>query len=145
MAGIREILVSNIDSQQIDDLHLQSPATFFMHIYTPESLLTVIPEYQHSSTTGQIAHTSKVKTTRRMYAHIRVVETDIPASVFPQRVTFRVILEPLIMGVLPASVQPTVLALVLVTSLAVLAVPWINRCLERLAQKATEATKSKRE
>jgi hypothetical protein len=78
-----------------------------------------------------------------MYAHIQVVDETISMSTSEstQRIVFHVILEPLIMGVLPASVQPTVLVLALVAIMAALAVPWINRYLERLAGKAkTEMT-----
>lgn len=78
---------------------------------------------------------------RRKYAYIRVVdETDTqPASsLLRKRVAFRIILEPLIMGVLPASMLPTVLVLFLVVSIAILAVPRINGYLEGVAEKVRE-------
>ena len=118
-------------------LHPKSPARFFVHIYTSESLPTQLQKYQYTSITDQNTDISEIKSIRRMYAHIRVVdETDISAC--PQSVVFRIILEPLIVGVLPISVQPTILALTLVTALATLAVPWINRYFERLARNAME-------
>jgi hypothetical protein len=118
--------------------YVQSPASFFMQIYTlgelSKSLQTSITEINKD--------TPEARTTRRMFAHIKVVDETggISATTAAQHVTFRVILEPLIMGVLPASVRPTVLAIVVVASLAALAVPWINRYLERLAQNAIEET-----
>ncbi|KIM88865.1 hypothetical protein PILCRDRAFT_813856 [Piloderma croceum F 1598] len=118
------------------------PASFFMQIYTPESLFGELPKSLQTSITEINKDTPEARITRRMFAHIRVVDETggISATTAPQHVTFRVILEPLIMGVLPASVQPTVLAIVLVASLAALAVPWINRYLERLARNAMEET-----
>jgi hypothetical protein len=125
-----------------------SPASFFVQIYTPESLLNRLSDFQHTPSSDANNYVARDKTSRRMYAHIRVVdETDGMSTVeSTQRVVFRVILEPLIMGVLPASVQPVVVALVLVASLAALAVPWINRYFERLAWKArAEATLIKKQ
>jgi hypothetical protein len=113
-----------------------------MQIYTPESLFGELPKSLQTSITSINKDTPEARTTRRMFAHIRVVDETggISATTTPQHVTFRLILEPLIMGVLPASVQPTVLAIVLVASLAALAVPWINRYLEGLARNAMEET-----
>lgn len=79
--------------------------------------------------------------TRRKYAHIKAVEeTGIPLSnaSIPQRADFRVILEPLVWGVLPASVQFTVLTIVLFGFLASLAVPRINQYLEKVAAISRE-------
>jgi hypothetical protein len=118
-------------------LHLKSPARFFVHIYTPESLPTQLHKYQYTSIMDQNTDNSEIKAIRRMYAHIRVVD-ETGTSSCPQSVMFRIILEPLIAGVLPISVQPTILALILVAALATLAVPWINRYLERLARHAME-------
>jgi len=120
-----------------------SPASFFIQFYTSESLLSAISSSQHSSSVGTNTYTRKETRSRRMYAHIRVVgEADgISTSEHTQHIAFNIILEPLIMGVLPASVQPIVLTLVFVVSVAALIVPWINRYLERLADKArAEAT-----
>lgn len=75
------------------------------------------------------------------YAFIRVIDETNALSLSDTHVTFQIILEPLIFGVLPASVQPTVLAIVLLASLAGLAVPWVNNYLERLAEKAREEIK----
>ena len=73
-----------------------------------------------------------------MYAHIRAVdETDsMFTSESSRRVVFHIVLEPLIMGVLPASVQPTIVIIVLAASMTALVVPWINQYLERLAKQA---------
>jgi len=111
-----------------------------VQVYTPESLLAELPKSQQALIKGQTEDTPELKITRRMFAHIRVVDETGIMSTTPQHVTFHIILEPLIMGVLPASVQPTVLALVLVASLAALAVPWINRYFARLARNAMEET-----
>jgi hypothetical protein len=112
-----------------------------MQIYNPESLLIEIPQYQRTLVAQRTTDNSEVKITRQMFAHIRVTDETEDATSFStssQLVTFRVILEPLVAGVLPASAQPTVMALVLVTSLAALAVPSISRYLEQLVQNVVK-------
>lgn len=135
-ASVSSCLRPKDHSSTFDYSSPQSPANFFVQIHSPESLLTLIP---HNSTSKP--ETTTGRRTRRKYAHIRVVDETDTLPTFtqlasPNRVTFHIILEPLIMGVLPASMQLTALVLVTIVSVAVLAVPWINNYLEQMAQKA---------
>lgn len=101
---------------------------------------------KHPSNSSELHPVSINTTTRRKYARIGLAEvTDLPISSTSERIVFRVILEPLIMGVLPVSVQPIVLAIVLLGVLASLAVPQINRSLGQLAVKAREEIASSKE
>jgi len=128
-----------------------SPANFFVHVHSPESLLAWLSQGQHNSTARlvPVEHVITGHRKRRKYAHISVLDgtSGPPVSAQPayssppKRVAFRIILEPLIMGVLPASMQHTALVLVLVASAAALAVPWINGYLEQVAQKAISETR----
>ncbi|KAF7978019.1 hypothetical protein HWV62_1889 [Athelia sp. TMB] len=92
------------------------------------------PSSAEATTAGRIM-------TRRKFAHITVIEeTGVPstnASILEQ-VDFRIILEPLVLGVLPASLQPTLFAIVVFGVLASLAVPYMNRYLEKLASISRE-------
>lgn len=113
-----------------------------MHIYSPESLLTQLSQgstikpmdLEHTYVPGQRS--------RRKYAHVRVVDeadTETSSSSSKERLVFHIILEPLIMGILPVSMVPTVLVLFLVSFMAILTVPWIYAHLEEVAAKAREA------
>jgi hypothetical protein len=79
---------------------------------------------------------------RRRYARIRVVHTAVltptVSSAAPQRepIAFKVILEHLYLGFLPASVLPVVLFLLPVISLAFLAVSHIYRHMTVVARRA---------
>ena len=74
--------------------------------------------------------------TRLRYARVSVI--GLAPSALPNDVRFRIILEPLEFGVLPSSVVPIVFTIVLVICTTALAVPRLNRCFARLADKARE-------
>lgn len=81
---------------------------------------------------------------RRMYAQVRLVNGgvrtptfDSLATLYEDIVPFIVILEPLYLGVLPASVLPTVLLLTLVVACSALfVVPFTSRHVSTLAKQA---------
>lgn len=115
----------------------QSPASFGIELYTARSLLT-----WGTDTTADDA--SMIRTfkedpqTRLKYARISVVALTSMPSVLPNDARFRIILEPLEFGVLPSSVVPIVLAILLVVCTAAVAAPWLNGYFARLADKARE-------
>ncbi|KZP10100.1 hypothetical protein FIBSPDRAFT_899983 [Athelia psychrophila] len=120
-----------------------SPASFTMNIYSPDSMPTWFAESPSSAGASPGG-----KMTRRKYAHITAVEeTGIPLSgtLIAERVDFRIILEPLVLGVLPASLQSTVATIALFGFLASLVVPRINRYLEKLAVIAREEIRRTKE
>jgi len=106
------------------------PADFLVEVYDPR---TVLAHYLNSSSTESQLRSSKAPT-RRKYARIRIVDTGVltPSSSTPsvEPVPFILILEPLYFGVLPASVVPILVFLLLVIGLAGFAVPWITRYIE---------------
>jgi hypothetical protein len=83
--------------------------------------------------------------TRTKYARIRLVDIGIrtPTAEYkalllqgpinPTPVPFMIILEPLYLGILPATVVPSVGLLILVAVVAGLAVPRVNRYLQEVA------------
>ena len=89
--------------------------------------------------------------TRRTYARIRVVDTGVltPASpagdnttITAEPVSFIVTLEPLYFGVLPGSVVPTVIMLVVVAAVAAtFVVPVVSRHLTKIAESMRVDTK----
>jgi hypothetical protein len=91
----------------------------------------------HLSRTG-------LSTTRLKYARIRVVDTgirrptpDLPESA-AQTIPFILVLEQLYLGVLPASLLPTVCFLIPVLSCAALATPWILSYLDHFIKQARQ-------
>jgi hypothetical protein len=85
--------------------------------------------------------TSSGQQTRRGYARIRAVHNTVltpTTSSAPARgnpIAFKVILEPLYLGFLPASVFPVVLFLFPVVSLALMAVPYIYDFMTAVARR----------
>jgi len=91
------------------------------------------------------------RTTRRMYARIRLVDTGVRNPSHPlldavsDTVPFIVKLEPLHLGVLPESVIPTILAILLVAGASALfVVPKILSAFERIGLKAAEELSSEK-
>lgn len=79
--------------------------------------------------------------TRRLYARIRAVTTGLrrpsPDQDRIDPIQYILLLEPLYLGVLPASIVPILLFLVPVVLLAAFAVaPRVNRSIERVAAEA---------
>ncbi|KAH7924473.1 hypothetical protein BV22DRAFT_1066690 [Leucogyrophana mollusca] len=106
-----------------------SPADFLIEIHTPESLSTRLST-----------------TTRQKYARIRVVDAGVltpgPHLKSPEfavePVPFILILEQLYLGILPASLLPTVCFLVPVLLAAAMTVPYITRYLDGFVRQARE-------
>lgn len=135
---------------------VQHPADFHIRTYTPQSLARLIqPGGRHQKL--PIAEPATT-TTRRMFARIRLVDTGVQTesdakpphtTTAPVPVPFIVTLEPLILGVLPASLLPTVAVIVLVAVVAgFLVVPPVYRYLANLAdevRKETATAKSRKD
>jgi hypothetical protein len=97
-----------------------------------------------------LSRDSSMAKTRTKYARIRVVDIGIrtPTAEYkallrqgpikPTPVPFMLILEPLYLGVLPATVVPSVGALILVAVVAGLAVPRVNRYLQEVAAQVRQ-------
>ena len=82
-------------------------------------------------------------TTRRMFARIRLVSAGVPVqrNATPQPVPFMVTIEPLLFGVIPGSVIPTVACLLFVGLAAgFLVVPPVNRYLGEVAERVRAKT-----
>jgi hypothetical protein len=93
-----------------------------------------------------------ITTTRRKYARIRVVDTGVltptPGGLLSNTTTtrpvpFNLILEPLFLGILPASVVPVLLFSLPILLLAGLAIPRAIAYLERLADSARQEIKDR--
>ncbi|KAA1471637.1 hypothetical protein DENSPDRAFT_859058 [Dentipellis sp. KUC8613] len=115
-----------------------SPADFLIDLYTPSTL---------ASRLYPTAHRSPSSTqTRRQYARIRLIDTGVrPPSTQPHPVPpvpFIVRLEPLLLGVLPASVAPILAFLVSVIGAAVMLLPHIQQRIEKAARPAREEIRS---
>ncbi|KAG9313886.1 hypothetical protein JVU11DRAFT_4654 [Chiua virens] len=111
--------------------HDQTPADFDMSLYAPQDLLDGFAP----QSTPPVSQT----TTRARYARIRAVHAGVPVltNASPQLdVPFVLVLEPLYMGVLPASLLPTVGVLVLVGLAAAWTVPWVTAYLAPFARQA---------
>lgn len=128
-----------------------SPADFLLEIYSPQAILTRLSRLPHQSAAIDDAsitapHLSRtgLSTTRLKYARIRVVDTgvrtptpDLPESA-AQAIPFILILEQLYLGVLPASLLPTVCFLIPVLFCAALATPWILSYLDHFIKQARQ-------
>ncbi|KII94249.1 hypothetical protein PLICRDRAFT_50230 [Plicaturopsis crispa FD-325 SS-3] len=119
-----------------------SPADFSLQVYSPEELWNRLngSSVKTASQHGENAALGS-SPTRRKYARIRAVDIGVltPSSTPSPpvgRVPFIILLEPLYLGILPASVLPTLLFLVPLALLAGLGVPWIYAYLERVADRA---------
>ncbi|KAF8918137.1 hypothetical protein CPB85DRAFT_1430748 [Mucidula mucida] len=82
---------------------------------------------------------------RVKYAHIHAVHSGVftppvERTLEPLRVPFTVILEPLVFGVLPLSVQPVLVCLGVVVLGAVLVTPKIHAVLAKIAMEARKET-----
>lgn len=123
----------------------------------------------HASGSSHTSSTQHTPTTRSRYARIRAVDAGVPTrshspalaaqprvpvphpgsaapvNVAAERgrgtVPFVVILEPVYLGVLPATLLPTVGFLIPIVLAAVLFVPWVTAYLEPFAQQAREDLK----
>ncbi|KAG2153537.1 uncharacterized protein EDB93DRAFT_222600 [Suillus bovinus] len=127
-----------------------SPADFLLEIHSPQAILTRLSRLPHQSAIDDASitapHLSRagLSTTRLKYARIRVVDTGIrtptgtPDLPMPaaQAISFIVVLEQLYLGVIPASLLPTVCFLIPVLSCAALATPWILAYLDHFIKEA---------
>ncbi|KAF8918148.1 hypothetical protein CPB85DRAFT_1282708 [Mucidula mucida] len=82
---------------------------------------------------------------RVKYAHIQAVHSGgftppVDRNLDPMRVTFTVILEPLVLGVLPVSVQPVLVCLEVIVFGAVLVTPNMHAVLAKMAMEARKET-----
>ncbi|KAH9947087.1 hypothetical protein B0H21DRAFT_363002 [Amylocystis lapponica] len=119
-----------------------SPADFSIDIFSPDALEKFLKQQDMRGGHAVASHSSG---TRRQFARIRLVDTGVrtPSSAtdvgesLPEPVPFIVLLEPLYLGVLPATVAPILLFLVLILSFtAVVVVPFINRYLSTVVHDA---------
>ncbi|KAI0801365.1 hypothetical protein C8Q74DRAFT_486746 [Fomes fomentarius] len=122
------------------------PAEFHIRTYTPQSLARLIqPGGRHQKLPVAEPATT---TTRRMFARIRLVDTGVQTesdAIVPSTTTapvpFIVTLEPLVLGVLPASLLPTIAVIVLVAVVAgFFVVPPVYRYLANLADEVRKET-----
>ncbi|EGN93767.1 hypothetical protein SERLA73DRAFT_172053 [Serpula lacrymans var. lacrymans S7.3] len=136
-----------------------TPADFSIQIYSPESLLSrqsytessrSLTDDHNDTTSIRSPHKSSAgsTTTRQKYARIRLTDTGVlsPSTYLSRSgglpppvgdpISFILILEPLYMGVLPASVLPVLLFLVPVLVATALAVPFNSRYLEKHVSRA---------
>ncbi|KAF5368845.1 hypothetical protein D9758_002952 [Tetrapyrgos nigripes] len=124
-----------------------SPADFSINIYNPEQVAT---RFQVSSTPNPSAPD---RNTRTKYARIRLVDTGVRTPMqhsFPPpptiaRVPFMVIVEPLYLGVIPASVLPVGTVLAPLLAVLFFVVPRVNSYIEGLASAIGKDLKAKTE
>ncbi|KAI0354756.1 hypothetical protein OH77DRAFT_489360 [Trametes cingulata] len=125
------------------------PAEFFIDLYTPSSLASVLSGSDRVYSTHPAGDNTL---TRRKYARIRLISQAVftPSPATRNRtvepVPFMVIVEPLYLGVIPASLVPTLatlLALVAVTAFFVL--PRIHAYLSAVADQVRSETASAEE
>lgn len=123
-------------------MKMQSPADFLIELHSPDSLESLV-RLSHENRTASSKHLFST-TTRRTYARIRIVDTGVrtPTSDAPYQpqiikpVPFAIILEPLYLGVLPASMAPIVAFVVpLITLAAFILAPKVNHYLSRIAEQ----------
>lgn len=119
-------------------VNVKFPSDISIRIYDPQALATRLLGSEPPSG----PHTPL---TRRKYARIRAVDVGVlapaatPSDVSPFKplhVPFAVVLEPLYYGVLPASVVPVIMLIVLVSITAGLGVPKINKYLQGVVVQA---------
>jgi hypothetical protein len=113
----------------------KSPADFRIDIHSPAQL---------ASDQGAIP-TADPRSIRRAFARIRAVSTGVltpwsgvNVSAIPGDVSFNVILEPLLFGVLPRSLVPTILFLLSALAIAACAAPIIHRYIRAEAETARD-------
>jgi len=118
-------------------LRLSWPAS-----YPAAFLVEVLDGKALQSQLGKTTPLGAVSSSRRVkYARIRVVDTGIAtpsigSTQLPEPVPFNLILEPLYFGLIPQSVLPVILFLVVVVVLASMTVPFINSYVNDIAQSA---------
>ncbi|KAI0041403.1 hypothetical protein FA95DRAFT_1611046 [Auriscalpium vulgare] len=115
------------------------PADFDIQILTAQDVLRVFSALNRHQSQAELA------STRRQYARIRLVDTGVrpPSAVAsPSPVPFIIIVEPLYLNVLPASVLPVVLFLLPLIGAAAMLVPVANRFLGEVATHATAELKT---
>ncbi|KAI0756203.1 hypothetical protein C8Q80DRAFT_15231 [Daedaleopsis nitida] len=123
------------------------PADFYIDLYEPAALVRLVHAPNASlptptSSSSAQAHAGQAQT-RQQYARIRVVSTGVrPAPASPldalsgEHVSFVVTLEPLLFGVLPMSLLPTVGLISVVALLAAVFVfPRVHGRLAALAER----------
>ncbi|KAJ8472800.1 hypothetical protein ONZ45_g16525 [Pleurotus djamor] len=123
------------------------PAEFDIQILSASMLSELLESNPNHTWHGNPQKVFKIST-RTRYARIRVVDTGVVTpkrqlpSPLPSVVPFTLILEPLYLGFLPASVMPTLLLMLPVAASAFIIVPRLLPWFESLAQDAMQETKS---
>ncbi|KAF5377103.1 hypothetical protein D9757_008767 [Collybiopsis confluens] len=116
-----------------------SPADFHINILNPESTATRF--------TGEPAKPPEPALTRVKYARIRVVDTGVisPLSGLTKipPVPFIVTLEPLYLGLIPATVVPFLLVLIPAIVVSLMAAPYIYKYLREIARAAKSEMQGK--
>jgi hypothetical protein len=131
--------VRHLDRNLVHQLivYSQSPADFYLDTFAPTELADV---YRLTLPNPDIQ-----TLTRTQYARIRVVNTGIRTpwpgvnvTAPPPDVRFRVICEPLLLGILPQTLLPTIVCLIAVIAVASTMVCPINRYLGRLSDEVRD-------
>ncbi|KAI9066535.1 hypothetical protein FKP32DRAFT_1589605 [Trametes sanguinea] len=126
------------------------PADFHIDLHSPESLANLL----HGADQNNNERSSATPLTRRKFARIRVIHAGVFTPSSSNRtieaVPFIVTVEPLYLGVLPASLVPTVLVLLGVVAVAGFIVyPRVSRYLfdvaEQVKREATTAGKHRKQ
>ncbi|KAJ3008621.1 hypothetical protein NUW54_g3084 [Trametes sanguinea] len=127
------------------------PADFYIDLHSPASLASLLHAADQDNNERE---SSATPPTRRKFARIRMIHAGVFTPSSSNRtieaVPFIVTVEPLYLGVLPASLVPTVLVLLSVVGVAGFIVyPWISRYLfgvaEQVKREATTAGKHRKQ
>lgn len=118
---------------------VQAPADFAIALYTQQDLLARL-SLAHPVSTDTRPHTHR-SATRVRYARLRAVHAGVPTpGLLPSNATvpLMLVLEPAYLGVLPASLLPTVCVLLAVLCVALACVvPRVLAYVEPLARQAS--------
>ena len=122
----------------------KSPADFLIETYSPNDAQThflTMDDSLSSSPFEDSDHKEELHPTRRLYARIRAVSTGLrrpsPNQDRVDPVEFILLLEPLYLGAVPASVVPIIFFILVLVFIAwVLVAPFVNGYLEYIADQA---------
>ena len=122
----------------------KSPADFLIETYSPNDAQTHFPTMDDSLSSSPFEdsdYKEELHSTRRLYARIRAVSTGLrrpsPNQDRVDPVEFILLLEPLYLGAVPASVVPIIFFILVLGFIAwVLVAPFVNGYLEYIADQA---------
>jgi len=132
---------------------LPPPRIFLVELYSPQAIFARLSKHQDHSEIEADASITKPRlsrnstTTRLRYARIRVADAGVltPTPDHPPSATravepipFVLVLEPLYLGILPASLLPTLCFFVPLLLGAAIATPWIIGYLDHFVQQARQ-------